>query len=134
VSVQIQRLEALLESTDATPLRALATSYMRAAIILRELLVRVSGMPNVVPEPIPSFEHLLEDAIRWAYRWAVVQVAEVREFLEAPVSTGSQSRAHSCALESAHPHVPPDVPDDATLVARACRDSLCPVLSRMEAE
>jgi hypothetical protein len=91
MSVQILRLETLLEDIEREPYQALSASYVKAAIVLRDLLVRASGVPNVLADEMPSFDHRLSEAVLWAYRWAVVQLSELRQFIAKPVPTGSRS-------------------------------------------
>jgi len=91
MSVRIIRLEVQLEEVDAGRAQPLFVSYMRWAIVLRNLLTRASGLADVLPEVIPSFEQLLTEAILWGYRWAVSQLVDVRRLCDGQLQPASRS-------------------------------------------
>jgi len=91
MSVQILRLEGHLEELPPGRLQSLVSSYLRSAIVLRDLLVRVSSLPDVAPKSVSSFDRRLTEATLWVYRWAVFQLVAVRHRFGAREATGTRA-------------------------------------------
>jgi hypothetical protein len=86
MSAHILRLEGHLEELPPGRLQSLVSTNVRAAMVLRDLLVRVSYMPQ--PRAVADFYERLSKATLCTFRWAVVHVAEVRHLFGARELTG----------------------------------------------
>lgn len=91
MSARITLLEAHLHELPPGRLETFVCTYVRSARTLRELLVRASSLPNIVPTAPPSFDELLTKATLHAYRWAVDQLAQVRHLFGAREANGVSS-------------------------------------------
>jgi len=91
MSVQILRLEGHLEELPPERLQALVSSYLRSAIVLRDLLVRASCLPHAAPRSVSSFDRRLTEATLWAYHWAVFQLVAVRHHFGAREATETRA-------------------------------------------
>jgi hypothetical protein len=76
MSAELFELERQLQDVQRGQPRVLVASYLLAAAALRNHLNRVSARPSVIG--IAAFDRLLAESTLEAYRWAVVQLAEVR--------------------------------------------------------
>jgi hypothetical protein len=91
MTAQTLKLEMQAEHLAEPTLRRLVGAYVQSAMVLRDLIRRVSGTPNVVPEAVPSFEQMLRESVLWAHRWAVPQVREIRCLLVTQTAGGPRS-------------------------------------------
>jgi len=89
MSVEILGLERHIEDVGRGQPRLLIASYMLAAAALRRRLNRVAAQPNVIG--IPAFDQWLTQAILGTYRWALVQLSEVRQWVSGQGKCCSQS-------------------------------------------
>jgi hypothetical protein len=130
MSVRVLQLEATVEDLPTGSPQAYLASYVRAAFLLRDQLVRVSGIPE--DDTVPALGSMFPEALRSAYGWILEELDWIRQLAASGPAEPRTAAIPAETLGVFHELVDLGVDDALATTLLAIEDALHQLLAKRD--